>query len=153
MILLVHIIFGVAIGSLFSSPFVAVIAAFFSHYFLDFFPHIEYELTKEFSQRIKKEGRVNVSDAAKIFIDLSAGLLLTFLFFGNDVLTYVYAAAAIIPDGLTVLNLVFPNKITAIHHKIHGEKVQYLTKQKKFPLFWRVATQAIAVVIAIFLSV
>lgn len=153
MILLVHMIFGAAIGSLFYNPIIAVIAAFFSHYFLDLFPHIEYlDSTEELSRQIK-EGRWQrkIADIAKVFFDFLAGLLLVFLFSDNSILAYIYAAAAIIPDGLTVINFVFPNKIIAMHHKIHGEKIHFLKYNKKFSKTWRILTQVIAITIAIVL--
>lgn len=155
MILLVHMLFGVAIGLLFHNPTIAVIAAFLSHYFLDLFPHIEYlDSTEELSRQIKTgQWQRKIPDIIKVFFDFLAGFLLVFLFSDNSVLAYACAAAAVIPDGLTVINFIVPNKITAIHHKIHGEKIQYLTKQKKSPIFWRVAIQVAAVIIAIILLI
>lgn len=152
MILLVHMIFGVAIGSLFHNPAIAVVAAFFSHYFLDLFPHVEYlEGAEKLTQKIKREKwQNNFYDILKVIADFCAGLFLVFYFSANNLPIYFYyAIIAVIPDGLTVMNSLFPNKFLEIHYKIHGEKIQYLTKQKKFPLMWRILTQSIAIIVSI----
>ena len=119
---------------------------------MDLFPHIEYlESTEEFSKDIKA-GRLRqkIADAVKVFLDFSAGLLLVFLFSDNDALLYVYALASIVPDGLTVINFIFPNKVTKIHQKFHGEKIHFL-KYKKISVFWRILTQISATIVGIIL--
>ena len=44
MILLVHLLFGAAVGSSVKNLPIAIILAFLGHYFLDLFPHIEYPI-------------------------------------------------------------------------------------------------------------
>ena len=44
MILLVHMLFGAAVGLSINNIYIAIIVAFLSHYFLDLFPHIEYNI-------------------------------------------------------------------------------------------------------------
>ena len=44
MILLVHLLFGAAIGSAVNNIWLAIILAFLSHFLLDLMPHIDYPL-------------------------------------------------------------------------------------------------------------
>lgn len=151
MILLVHMIFGAAIGSLFRSPATAIASAVLSHYFLDLFPHIEYlESTENLIVKTKKGKLKNIfPDAIKVLFDFMGGLLLVIFFSDNNILTYGCIIAAIAPDGLTIINSVFPNKITRIHHKIHGEKIHFLKNNKKISKFWRIISQVTAIVVGI----
>lgn len=154
MILLIHMVFGAAIGSLFHNPAIAIIAAFFSHYFLDLFPHIEYlEGAEKLTQKIKKEKwQNNFSDILMVVVDFFAGLFFVFYFSAGNLPIYFYCAiSAIAPDGLTVMNSIFPNKFLKIHYKIHGEKIHFLKYNKKISKFWRIASQVIAVASGIFL--
>lgn len=148
---MVHMLFGAAIGSLVKNTPLAIAMAFLGHYFLDLFPHIEYiksteELLSEAKNKITKK---HFADVAKVLFDFLAGLSFVFLFSKNSLLIYICAFVSIIPDGLTVVNSLFPNKITRKHHEIHGGKVHYFTKNKKSPLFWRVFTQVSAALASI----
>ncbi len=147
MILLAHMLFGAAIGASVHNPYLAIVGAFLGHYFLDLFPHIEYSIDNIRVKNWKK----SVPDIVKVFLDFCLGVVIIFIFSKNTPIIYVSGFVAIIPDGLTVLSSLFPNKIMAAHDKIHTEKIHYLTKQKKFPLFWRIATQVVTVIICIML--
>ena len=139
MILLVHMLFGAAVGLSINNIYIAIIVAFLSHYFLDLFPHIEYNI---------KSTRRNA--IIKILTDLCLGFLLVFIFSKNLSIAYVYAIVAIMPDGLTVLGKLLPNKILATHTYIHTQKVHFL-KHKKISTFWRIFSQIMAIVISIIL--
>jgi hypothetical protein len=142
MILLVHLLFGTAIGQKASNPFLAVILAFLSHYFLDIFPHIEYPIKNIKSNNWKK----SAPDILRVVLDFSVGILFIFLFSNNKPIVYVCAFFAVLPDALTILNSFFPGKILEAHNKFH-EKIHFL-KNKKISNFWRVASQVAAILVS-----
>jgi len=146
MILLVHMIFGAAIGSLSGNVYVGMIFALASHYFLDLFPHIEYLESTEDSIKRKSS-----KDITWVTMDLLLGIGLIYLLSKNAGPGLLYGFAAIIPDGLTVATHLFPNTLLKKHHQIHSGPIHYLTKQKKFPIFWKIFSQIAAVLIAYFL--
>ncbi len=152
MILLVHMLFGAAIGYTAKNIPLGIILAFFGHYFLDFFPHIEYlKSTEDSIKKIKNEtwGKY-LPDILKIALDFCLGIIIIFIFLKNQPIVYLYALVAIIPDGLTIITLLFPNKFLLWHHYIHTEKIHYF-KHKKVSNFWRILTQILAVVVSIIL--
>lgn len=144
MILLVHMLFGAAIGSAIKITPLAIILALTGHYFLDFFPHIEYGI----EIKNKKQWREKLASILKISLDLCSGILLIFVLSKNQPIIYVCAFFAILPDGLTVLSNHVPNKILSLHNKFHFEKVHWL-KNKKISVFWRVASQVLVVILSI----
>lgn len=154
MILLVHMLFGAAIGASIKIPSLALALAFLGHYFLDIFPHIEY-LEEGAENSVKKISHQRPQESVKIlgmiFIDFCLGFLFIFLASKNQPVIYLCALAAIVPDGMTVIHLLFPKLGLGLHHHLHGTKIHYLTKQKKFPKFWRVFTQVIAAAVSIIL--
>ncbi len=154
MILLVHMLFGAAIGASIYNISLAIILAFLGHYFLDIFPHIEYLKSTENSIKNLKTGglKKNTKDITKVLLDFFLGILTIFILSNNQLIIYICAFIALIPDGLTVISNLLPNKILDLHDKFH-KKIHYLTKQKKFPIFWRITTQAIAVIISILLLI
>lgn len=150
MILLVHMLFGAAIGaSIYNIPS-AILLAFLGHYFLDFFPHIEYLKSTETSiKNLKTDSlKKNAKDITKVLLDFFLGIILIFLFSKNQLIIYICVFVSIIPDGLTVIYNLLPNKILDLHDKFH-KKIHYLTKQKKFPIFWRIVTQVLAIIVSI----
>ncbi len=153
MILLVHMLFGAAIGSAINNVPLALILALLGHYFLDLFPHIEYlESTEASIQKLKSGGLKKVlPDMLKVFLDFFGGIFIIFIFFGNQPIIYFCAIIAIVPDGLTVISKLFPNKLSTWHDHIHTKQIHYLTKQKKIPIFWKISTQVVAVIISIIL--
>jgi hypothetical protein len=145
MILLVHLVFGALIGQKISNPFFAVILAYFSHYFLDLFPHTEYNI-----ENIKKK-QLNKAfpDILRVILDFLIGILLISLFSNSQPIVYACAFLAIIPDGFTILSFFFPNKILKAHNNFH-EKIHFL-KNRKISNFWRIAIQLIIILVSVVL--
>jgi hypothetical protein len=139
-------LFGAAVGSITKNTILAIILAFLSHYFLDVFPHIEYSI----KGAGEKLWRKKLPAIIRILIDLSLGFLLVWIFSKDQPANYIYAFVAIIPDGLTVLGKLIPNKILTAHSYIHTEKVHFL-KNKKISKFWRIFSQIVALTISIIL--
>lgn len=146
MILLVHLLFGAIIGSLIKNMPLAIILAFLSHYFLDFIPHLDYSVNNLKTKQWRKSG----NDILKIITDISLGLVIIYLFSKNQPLIYLPAFVTLIPDSLTLLSCLFPNKILAGHDQIHLKKIHYF-KNKKIPNFWRVISQITIVILSILL--
>ena len=145
MILLVHLLLGAAIGSSTNNIPLALILAFLSHYFLDFFPHIEYPI----ENITKKQWRLAAPQITMVFLDFLLGILLIMFYSNNRLIVYVCAMLAIAPDGLTVLNYITPGKISKINDLVH-QKIHYF-KNKKIPISWRFLFQAIAALASILL--
>ena len=152
MILLVHMLFGAAIGSIIKNPILAVFLAFLGHYFLDLFPHVEYLQSVESLLKKIKENKLKevMYGIIKVFLDFCLGILIIFIFSKNQIIIYLCAFITLIPDGLTVINSLFFHPILQRHQKIHGEKVHFL-KNKKIPKFWRISTQIVTITISIIL--
>lgn len=152
MILFAHMLFGAAIGASINNPQLAIILAFLGHYFLDMFPHVEYLESAELSIKKLRNGPSgeNGKNIIKVSVDFFIGLITIFLFSDNSLIIYASTLVAIFPDGLTVINTLFPNKPLAIHHKFHTW-IQYFTKQKKYPIFWRISTQVLIIFVSILL--
>lgn len=146
MILLVHLLFGALIGQKISNPILAVILAYFSHYFLDIFPHIEYPTDNITKNKWKKAA----PDLLRVGLDFLIGILIIFLLFKGNIIIYICAFAAIVPDGFSVLNSLLPNKILDKHDFFHKNKIHFL-KNKKISNTWRILSQIAAVVISIIL--
>jgi hypothetical protein len=146
MILLVHLLFGAAIGSVVKNIPLAIILAFLGHYFLDFIPHIEYHI----ENTEKKQWQAVLPNILKISLDFLLGTLLILIFSKNQPIIYVCAFFAILPDGFTVLNNLIPNRVLEIHRKFHIEKIHFL-KDKKISKFWRIISQVIVVIISVVL--
>jgi hypothetical protein len=144
MILLVHIVFGVAVASFLENPFLAILIAFLSHYFLDFFPHIEYPINNIKNNDWKKA----LPEILFVIFDFSIGLILILLFTDKSLLVFICALASIIPDGLSLLNIIFKSRLLALHSAIHQEKIHFLHKIK-IPVFWRIFSQIIFVFISL----
>ena len=145
MILLVHLLFGALIGQKINNPFLAIALAFLGHYLLDLLPHIEYSVKNINEKRWKN----SAGDILRVLLDFSAGIFLIFMFSSNQPIVYVCAFFAILPDGLSILNSFFSNKILQKHSWLHNEKVHFLGN-KKISKFWRIASQVAASVIFIF---
>ncbi len=152
MILLVHLLFGALIGQKIANPILAIALAFLSHYFLDFFPHIEYNIENITEKRWKNSGRAFL----KVFLDFLTGIFLILLFSSNQPIIYICALFAILPDGLSLLNSNLKNiamlksKFLEKHSDFHHEKIHFL-KNKKISNFWRIASQVAAIIISIIL--
>ena len=145
MILLVHMLFGAAIGSTIHNVYLAMTLALLGHYFLDFFPHIEYSI-KHIRLNVWKK---SLPDMIKVLLDFFLALLVIYLFSKNQLIIYGCAFIALIPDSLTIISDMFPNKILALHDYWHTKKIHYLTKQKNFSTLWKILTQIIAIMISL----
>lgn len=151
---------GAAIGSYINNIYIAIILAFLSHYLLDLIPHADYSL----KDTHKKGWIFLLPNILKISLDLLSGILLIFIFSkatlpaSRQAIIYICAFFAILPDGLTVLNNIIPNKILEIHRKFHIEKIHYFKEnpstnsgQRKISIFWRILSEIAVVIISIFL--
>jgi hypothetical protein len=153
MILLVHLLLGAAIGSAVNNIWLAIILAFLSHYFLDLFPHIEYNI----ENIEEKQWHKALPDIFRVILDFCLGILLIFILSKNQPIIYICAFFAILPDGLAVFNSLFPNKILKPIQKFH-EKIHFLKQnpsagsgQRKISNFWRISTQVAVVIISVIL--
>jgi len=146
MILLVHLLLGAVIGSVVKNIPLAIILAFLGHYFLDLFPHAEYGLKNLVGRHWKK----SLPDFLKVSLDLMVGLFLIFIFSKNYPIIYICAAIAILPDGLSLLSLIFPSKLSVAHDDLHQTKIHFL-KNKEISFSWRILSQVSVVVISIIL--
>ena len=132
MLLTPHILAGAAIATKVHNPVFALILAFLSHYFLDLPPQTEYSV-----ENIKeKRWRKSVLDFSKVFMDISLGVLLIFSFSENTFLIYAVAFLAILPDGFTLLAVIFhKNKVLKMHWRFH-RKLNALSENKKISPFY-----------------
>jgi len=137
---------GALIGSKINNIFFAIILAFLSHYFLDTFPHIEYPI----ENIVKKQWRKALPDFSRVILDFCLGILLIALLSNNHPIIYICAFFAILPDGFSILDLIFKNKLLREHSKFHQEKIHTM-KNKKFSKFWRISSQVVAGIICIIL--
>ena len=145
MILTCHLLAGAAIASKISNPIWALLLAFLSHYFLDVIPHWQYSI-----ENIRgKQWEKSLFDFLKVFLDILAGILLIFIFSKNQPIIYAGAFLAISPDGLTLLGLIFSNKLLEHNDDFHQQKIHFL-KYKKIPRFWRIFSQVLISGLAIF---
>jgi|SRR5581483_1820280 len=152
MILLVHMLFGAAIGSAVSNVPLAIILALLGHYFLDIFPHIEYlqGVEEAIGEMKDRQWRRHLGKIIKVFIDFCLGILLIYLFSKNHPLVYICAIVAIVPDGLTVIYSLFPNAFLRLHHVFHADIIHF-SKHKKISRVWRVSSQIIVIIVSILL--
>ncbi|MGH7240254.1 MAG: hypothetical protein ACREHG_09375 [Candidatus Saccharimonadales bacterium] len=158
MILSVHAVFGAGVGwetyRFTGNIPLSIAVAFASHYFLDLFPHTEYlESVQESVGSLQKRDGEKLGDAVKIDVDFLAGFLVVGLIARQPLLASVFAFTALIPDGLTVVYLLKPLAFMTLHQRWHGDVIQYITKQKRFPAWVGVATQVIAAITGVALLI
>src|SRR3989338_8701419 len=139
MILTSHLLAGAAIASKISNPFLALPLALLSHYFLDSLPQEEYTITNIHGRRWNK----TFPDFLKVFLDIFLGASLIIFFSHNSPVIYIAAFLAIVPDGITLLNRIFPeNKLFNQHQKFHrAVNSIFDSKTKKIPFFLGVISQ------------
>lgn len=145
MILFVHMLFGSAVAKLIHISFWAVLLAYFSHYCLDFFPHIEYPV-KNIKNKIFRKSAPDISFVA---LDFTAGISMVYFLSKGDALLICAALASIIPDFLSLLNGVFKNSFLQAHSRLHQGKLHYFSHKEKIPVFWRFLTQITAVAVSL----
>lgn len=141
-------IFGAAIASKTHNYYLAAFLAFISHYFLDFLPHIEYDI-----DNIKEGGfKRALPDFLKVFLDLFFGIFLILFFYKDNPIIFIGALFAILPDCLAYLNYfrLIKNKILNAHDFFHHELIHCL-RDKKISVYWRVATQIMIFVFSVVL--
>jgi len=146
MILTPHLLLGATIGSLIQNVPFAIAMAFISHYFLDFFPHIEYSI----KNITEKKWKNSFYDFLKIFADFVLGIFLIYLFSSNYPIIYICAFIAVVPDGLSMLGVKLNLKLLQIHNNFHQIKIHYF-KNKRVSKHWRLATQALTIIICVLL--
>jgi len=143
MILLTHLLAGAVIGYKIKILWLGVILSFVSHYLLDALPHSEYDIKNIENNQWRKSAK----DFSKVAIDFLLGMLIIFLLSDNSAYVYICAFAAIIPDGLVVMNKFLKNGFLDAHTFFHHQKVHIL--KNKTSGFWRFFIQAAIVVILI----
>ena len=170
MILMVHFLFGAAIVSKIRTLLLArtlipseisyltlaFVLAFLSHYLLDSLPHWDYSI----ENIQEKKWRNSFKDFLKVFLDISLGIFLIFIFSKNFSISFLGGLVAILPDGLILLNLIYPSKLLTIHKNFHqkihfpespeGEQAPYGAGKKISP-FWEIAIEIIIFFLAIYL--
>lgn len=144
MILLAHLLFGAAIGHIIKNVPLAIILAFLSHYFLDIFPHVEYNI----ENIQKKQWKRALPQLLAVLLDFLTGIFLLSLLSDNQPIIYICAIFAILPDGFSFLESVIKNGMLKRCNQFHKDEVHFL-KNKKIPNFWRIFSQVLAVVISI----
>jgi hypothetical protein len=146
MILTPHLLLGAVIAVKIQNPFLAILLAFFSHYFLDFIPHIEYSI----KNIIEKNWKKSLPDFLKLFLDFFFGIALILFFTNKAPIIFICSFFAILPDGMSFLNIIVKNKILKNHSELHQKKLHFL-KHKKIPIFWRFLSQIMVIILSIFL--
>ncbi len=145
MILLAHLLLGAVVGSKVKNLPAAAVPAPWCHYFVDLIRHTEYSVEHITSRNWKK----SLPDFLKVFLDFSAGIMLITLVSNRNPFIYACAMIAVIPDMVTLLSLIFPNKILTIHDRFHTD-IHFLAN-KKISTFWRIFTQVFTVIACIIL--
>jgi len=143
MILIPHMLLGAAIASKIEYAPFAIILAFLSHYLLDVFPHIEYPIKNIQNKQWLK----SLPDFLRVAFDFFAGLLIIYFFSGWQIIIFVGALFAVLPDAFNLINMAFPNNFLKNHSNFH-EKIHFL-KNKKISVFWRIASQVLVVAISV----
>ena len=149
MVLTTHLLVGAAIASKVFNPALALPLAFLSHYPLDLAPHTEYEIKNIQKARWHR----SFFDFLKVFLDIFFGILLISLFSNGNPIIFAAALLAIVPDGLELLNIIFPNyKPLTLHQKFHTAIHRVCNPEvKKISPLWGIIIQIVVIVIAIFL--
>ena len=144
MILLAHMLFGAAIGHIVKSMPMAIILAFSSHYFLDLFPHVEYNI----ENIQKKQWKRAFPQFLAVLLDFLTGILLISLLSDNRAIIYICAFLAVAPDGFSFLESIIKTGLLKRHNQFHKDKIHFL-KNKKISNFWRITSQVLAVIISV----
>ena len=146
MLLTPHILAGVAIITNIQNPILGLFLVFLSHYFLDCFPQKEYLIENIRERRWNK----SLPDFLKVFLDIILGLFIVFLITSYNPLVLAAAFLAILPDGLTMLTIIFnKNWLLKKHDKLH-DAINDICENKNIPAFWGVASQIAVMAIAIY---
>ncbi len=144
MVLTPHLLVGAAIATNIKFLPLALGLAFLSHYFLEFFPHLEYSIKNIQEKRWKK----SLPEFLKVFLDISIGAFLVFIISKNFFLAGTGGFFAILPDGFVLLSLIFSNKLLTLHHTFM--KRIHFFKDKKISPFWGILSQSLIIAVAIY---
>ncbi len=110
--------------------YLALGAAFFSHYLLDFLPHKDYSL-KSIRTR-EKFGRGILTDYFKVALDIFLGICLIAISADNLFIALIGALVASLPDFFDFLNIFLPkNKILSALGEFHS--AAHWVENKKNP--------------------
>ncbi len=149
MVLAVHIIVGAAIVGKTKNPLLGLFLAFLSHYIIDFLPHQEYSIIN-----IKNRAwRKSLFDFLKVFIDMTLGFATIILISKNIGLALLGGFLGIVPDGLTLLFLLFPEaNVLKKHFNVHRTvfHLPSLRLKEKYASLFRISVQVIVSIIALF---
>ena len=147
MIISAHIVAGAAIAAKTQNPVLGIFLAFLSHYVLDLPPHKPEYSVRNIEKRIWKKSYI---DFLKAFLDLSAGFAIVYILVGRGLIPYLGGFAAAIPDGLSLLYIIFPNnKLLRLHIDIHNKLNQFPGKIKE-SLFWGIVTYIVIFGVSIY---
>lgn len=150
MILTPHMAAGTALA-LAIHPALGIPLAVLSHYILDALPHAEYNIDP-----IKNLGSGKIKEAhqaaLRIMLDGGGGFIAAILVASvlgySPLLAAAGAIAGILPDGLTMLLIVFPkNKPLQKHWAFHSGV--HFPKNKKPSQFLRVGLQLAAIILTV----
>ncbi len=137
MILSVHAIFGAAVASLIPShPVAGFVFGFASHLALDAIPHQDYKLLSfetDPNDKLKtidiiRQKFALIRDLIFVFFDALVGFCLAFLFFFDPAYPFIFfigAFGALVPDGLTIVYLLFKHKALHDFFKFHTDFIHY----------------------------
>jgi hypothetical protein len=146
MLLSAHILTGAAIAAKIQNPILGIFLAFLSHYLLDILPHAEYSI-----ENIKtKQWKKSTPDFFRVFLDAFLGIALIILITNNNFVALLGGLAAMVPDGLTLLFILFPkNKLLKLHQKGHSWLNGFIIK-REIPYFWGILSQIAISAVAIY---
>ena len=155
---MVHLLLGAVIVSKIKFLPLALLLAFLIHYPLDMLPHWEYSI----KNILGKNWKNSFKDFMKVLLDISLGILLIFIFSKSFFLSLLGGLLAILPDGLTLIGLIAPNKLLRAHENFHreihffksAEELEspevYQRGKKIFP-FWGILFEILLIILAIYL--
>ncbi|MEK7631037.1 MAG: hypothetical protein AAB417_03360 [Patescibacteria group bacterium] len=127
MILVTHAVVGSALVHTAASVGGALAVGVLSHYLFDMIPHWHYHVpkVKEISLRVPGSAPIQFSrallnDVRWIVLDLTAGIVLSFLFFsGSWLVIGAGAFGAVLPDLLVGASKFWPQKLLVWHDRFH----------------------------------
>jgi hypothetical protein len=127
MILVTHGIISSALTHRsFSYPSIFFVALI-SHYVFDMIPHWHYNtpylkkvVNAPFGERTLRAGSIPRWEVARVLVDLAAGFLLSFYFFGGlSLIVAVAVFGAVLPDLMVGLGRLYPIPALVAHDRFH----------------------------------
>lgn len=137
-----HVALGIAIAAAVPNPIVSIPLAFASHFILDMVPHWNPHLNTE----TKRYGHLTNTTLLIIGIDLACALLLTIYLGRKDIVVYIAALVAIMPDLVEAPYYLFGYKNKYLDIWIKSQK----SIQSDANLFWGLLTQVLTLLFAFF---